>query len=308
MVAPLLTINPFKLYGETGVPVFAKLRLENQVESVVLDVVSPAHLRVHCHGGEAITAAVAETLQICCGATVVDPFRWQRCQANSSETEALALLPLCRTERTAKIMLDQVGGAYQRAIDDLRIDELLSWSNVGLHLVEPFRVAVAGLPNVGKSSLLNAMVGYERSIVDDSEGTTRDSVVVETALDGWHVSLVDTAGIRETEDVVEKCGVKQAVAMLNKVDLTIEVIDVTTEQQTDSIMPPSIQVLNKSDLVGNKKSEKFPNALRVSAVTGGGVAELIENVVKMLVPKYPLPGQGVPFTMEQVEALRGRRV
>ena len=100
------------------------------------------------------------------------------------------LLADARTERTAAILLDQYGGGLNRAIDGIvaaiesddtatstaRLDELLSRAAPGFHLVEPWRVVLAGPPNAGKSSLINTLVGYRRSIVHDTPGTTRDAV------------------------------------------------------------------------------------------------------------------------------------
>ena len=304
MLAPFLEIDPFFLYGAEKEPIFTRLRLENQAEEIVLHAVSPTCLRLHCHGGEAVIAAVTEAMQLC-GATVIDPFDWLKRQAMPIEAEARALLARCRTERTARIMLDQVGGAFRHLLEELRISELLRWSALGLHLVEPFRIALVGLPNAGKSSLLNALLGFQRSLVDDTPGTTRDFVVIETAFDGWPMMLIDTAGLRETTDPIEQAGVLQTTSILRSVDLTLEVIDATTGCRAEMLSPPSIPVLNKIDLVD--ATMDVEDAVRVSAVTGEGMETLMHRIVQSLVPESPPPGQGMPFTAEQVALLMSLR-
>ena len=94
------------------------------------------------------------------------------------------------------------GFAAGRSADAARqqIEALLSHAATGLHLVHPWQVVVAGRPNVGKSSLINAIAGYRRAIVHSTPGTTRDVVSVQTAMDGWPVEISDTAGLRETGD------------------------------------------------------------------------------------------------------------
>ena len=80
----------------------------------------------------------------------------------------------------------------------------------GRHLLTPFDVVLAGPANVGKSSLINALVGYNRAIVYDAPGTTRDVITAETAIDGWPVTLSDTAGLRDSDDPLEMAGVQTA--------------------------------------------------------------------------------------------------
>src|SRR5207237_636472 len=108
-----------------------------------------------------------------------------------------ALEPLSKapTVRTASIQLDQYRGAFARAVeaalaDPALIPELARFAPVGRHLVAPWAVAVVGPPNVGKSSLVNALAGYQRAVVSDVPGTTRDVVRTLVALDGWPVELI----------------------------------------------------------------------------------------------------------------------
>jgi tRNA U34 5-carboxymethylaminomethyl modifying GTPase MnmE/TrmE len=91
--------------------------------------------------------------------------------------------------------------------------------------VDPWRVAIVGRPNVGKSSLLNAIVGFERAIVHPTPGTTRDLVTARTAVDGWPVEFIDSAGIRSGRDAIESAGIEQARQAIESSDLALVVLD-----------------------------------------------------------------------------------
>src|SRR5690606_27241148 len=99
------------------------------------------------------------------------------------------------------------------------IADLLQTGQTARHLLTPWQVVLCGRPNVGKSSLINALVGYERTVVFDQPGTTRDVVSVETAIHGWPVIFSDTAGLRETESELEAAGIARARARLKQADL-----------------------------------------------------------------------------------------
>ena len=129
-----------------------------------------------------------------------------------------------------------------------------TWSDVGMHLTNPWRVAIGGPPNVGKSTLINALVGYQRAIAFDQPGTTRDVVTAMTAIDGWPVELSDTAGLRTSDEPLEQAGVQRRRAELRRADLTVLVFDLiqpwTSEiQQLCEGQRPSIVVHNKADLL-----------------------------------------------------------
>jgi tRNA modification GTPase len=200
--------------------------------------------------------------------------------------------------RTASILLDQAHGAYLRSASD---DEVLRRNvAVGRHLVEPWTVAIAGPPNAGKSTLLNALAGFSRSVVSPIPGTTRDAVSVSLAFDGWPVDLIDTAGVRETQDALELEGVARARQMIAASDLCLWVMDAT------GLLPQSVEIIaghlvlpiiNKCDLV-NVPDDVWPNAVRISAATGQGLAELASRIVQALVPSPPKPGEPVPYTPE----------
>ncbi len=145
-----------------------------------------------------------------------------------------------------KLVVEEIAG---------KVKKLLSTSDNGRILKEGISTVIVGKPNAGKSSLLNTLVGEERAIVTDIAGTTRDVLEEQIHLDGIVLNIIDTAGIRETDDVVEKIGVNKAKQYLNEADLVIYVVDSSTklDENDYEIMEllknrASVILLNKSDL------------------------------------------------------------
>jgi tRNA modification GTPase len=300
--APTNTILFGRWNGESG-------------EEVVVCRTDVEQVEIHCHGGLAAADAIVETLQAA-GASLED--------ANASlvrrargrlEADALAMLPHARTLRCAAILHDQACGAMREVLERIitsndialaELDTLISRSVIGRHLVEPFRVVIGGAPNVGKSSLVNALVGYQRAIVFDEPGTTRDAVTAVTALEGWPVELCDTAGMRDEAESVEQLGIERAVERLDAADCRVLVFDRSRPwTEADAAMlsqwPDALIVHNKADLSGNVTAR--PAGLAVSALSGEGIDALIAAIVERLVPIAPTPGIAVPISNEQVEAL-----
>lgn len=242
--------------------------------------------------------------------------------SDSIQANAQIALAAAVTTRTTAILLDQLNGALPTAVQgaiaaieaehwsaaDSVIRELLERREVGLHLTAPWRVVLVGAPNVGKSSLINALAGYDRAIVSPTPGTTRDVVTVTTAIDGWPMLLADTAGMRTTTDELESAGVELAQAALAAADLAIVVHDATAatssgEPWSVTGSPRVIHVRNKIDLL--TANDDFADAamLPVSAFTGEGIGELVTKIGQALVPNPPATSTAVPFMQEQIEAL-----
>ena len=183
-----------------------------------------------------------------------------------------------------------------RAIVDneyVEIDGLLKTSDNGRILKEGINTVIIGKPNAGKSSLLNVLVGSDRAIVTDIAGTTRDVLEEQINIGGITLNLVDTAGIRSTEDVVEKIGVKKAMEHANGADLIIYVVDssVALDDNDYEIMElikdkKVLVILNKADLAQVTTAEDIKKIMNCETVTISakqetGIEELEETVKNM---------------------------
>lgn len=168
---------------------------------------------------------------------------------------------------------------------------------LGHRLREGATVAIAGVANVGKSRLLNRLLGEERAIVTEVPGTTRDYLSGEITLSGIPVRLVDTAGLRETEDPVEREGVRRSREILAGADLALFLLDAgraaddgNRRAYAEVAGRPHLLLLNKSDLPPLETGEMFcgegrKGVIPVSAKTGEGVAGLLEAMARELVPE-----------------------
>jgi tRNA modification GTPase len=167
-----------------------------------------------------------------------------------------------------------------------RLQRLLSESRRGRLLREGFQVAIVGKPNVGKSSLFNALVGASRAIVTDIPGTTRDLLTEVIDLCGMRVTLVDSAGVRESDDPIEREGVLRSAHAAAVSDLILLVSDGSEElDEADAdvamqlIDTKVLNVLAKADL---GMVAELPNAVRVSAKTGYGMEVLARRILAAL--------------------------
>jgi tRNA modification GTPase len=140
-------------------------------------------------------------------------------------------------------------------------------------------VAICGKPNTGKSSLLNCLLGYDKAIVSDVAGTTRDAVEGTVEIDGVKFNLYDTAGVHESGDKIESIGIDKAESIVKSADVCVLVVDPTMDSDKEDERierlvqgRPTIKVVNKTDVL--KDYQKIPADVHTSAVTGDGVDKL----------------------------------
>lgn len=172
------------------------------------------------------------------------------------------------------------------AIEDMK--KLLEGANEGRIIRDGLKLAIIGKPNVGKSSLLNCLLKEKRAIVTDIPGTTRDIIEEFISLDGIPVKITDTAGIRETEDEVEKIGVEKSREKIDEADLVVLMLDSSRplEDEDREIIEnvkdkKYVVLMNKNDLekkISDEDIKELKNIIYISAKTGFGIDELKEKV------------------------------
>jgi tRNA modification GTPase len=309
------------------------------LDEIILYRAAADAFEVNCHGGPAAVEAVCRRLAAL-GLERVGPDRLLEFEgAALLERDARRLLASARTPLAARILLDQLNGALARALVAIAADLeagrtadadramatlLARWHSCGRFLAEAPRVALAGRPNAGKSTLLNRLLGADRVLTSAAPGTTRDVVEADAALEGAPVVLVDTAGLHEAREGVERESVVRARREAAAAPLVVYLLD-AAEGATDAdraalavLGPRALAVWNKSDLT------RFPEpaaeaaghvprlgtsapALRVSALRGDGVDALGRLILARLGWKQPQPGSAVPFTPAQAAALDAAR-
>ncbi len=206
---------------------------------------------------------------------------------------------------------------------ETEITQLLATAERGTLLRQGLNVAIIGQPNVGKSSLLNAWSGQDRAIVTDLPGTTRDVVESQLVVRGIPVQLLDTAGIRQTEDVVEKLGVERSYRLAQEADLLVLVISATVgwTDAEDAILAaiergstaaakprPMIAVINKIDLapaLAVQIPDRIQFVVEAVASTGQGLSELEAAVEQIAYQGHiqPDPGSEIAINQRQQAAL-----
>ena len=214
---------------------------------------------------------------------------------------------------------EQIAAALEAS--DRTLSGLLATAQRGRLLKAGVRTAIVGRPNAGKSSLLNALAGYERAIVTDIPGTTRDTVEESVLCGGVLLRLIDTAGIRETDDTVERLGVERSRAALESADLALAVADgadLTPEdeavQALASRCPRWIAVYTKKDLgagglpaAGPQWANPPAAAVRLSSVTGEGIDALEAAVAELFPTGEPHKAGSLLTDARQEDAVRRAR-
>ena len=183
------------------------------------------------------------------------------------------------------VTIDKIKNEIDSIEEDL--DRIIENSNKGKVITNGINVAIIGRPNVGKSSILNKLIEEDKAIVTDIPGTTRDIVEASFNLNGIIFNLVDTAGIRETEDIVEKIGVEKSKEALNKADLVILVLNNNEHLTKEDEQLLEISKDKKRIIVVNKRDlptvleVKDKNIIYTSAVKNDGVEDLINKINEM---------------------------
>lgn len=193
-------------------------------------------------------------------------------------TEMLALLEASIDFPDEDDAPDRVDGPVLEKLNGMRSDliDALADGNITERIRDGFKIAILGKPNAGKSTLLNQLAKRDAAIVTDIPGTTRDVVEVRLVLGGYLVWISDTAGLRETEDVVEAEGVRRALKVAEEADLRLWIFDAREAFESDQVQPGDLVISNKADLVDPKSVSR--ETLPISAKSGDGV-DVIESAI-----------------------------
>jgi tRNA modification GTPase len=184
---------------------------------------------------------------------------------------------------------------FTRTLDEMitSLERLAESYKFGRVVESGIKVALIGRPNVGKSSLFNALLGRDRAIVTTVPGTTRDTLTERISVKGIPAELIDTAGLRESEDFVERLGVERTRSAASDADFVIGVVDITDENVDEDIElfeshPPHLIALNKSDLdprLGDAqliRLKEVAATLSVSALNSEGIDDLLDHVYGLI--------------------------
>lgn len=275
-------------------------------------------VEISCHGGRATVERIFRALGAA-GARRATPEELLERGVHTKaldriRAEAWRLLPPARTELAARVLLDQAEGALSRAIQKAQgtaeeVSRLRETAALGTALVCPRRVVLSGRPNVGKSTLLNALVGRDRAIVSPEPGTTRDPVRAVGALAQVPLEFVDTAGVEIPRDAIEGEAIDRTWEALSEADLVVFLFEAQAGPGEEEFRlfeklagRRVLAVLNKIDRAPQAPGP--PGACRISALTGEGLQELGRRILSALGidPRHE-PGSPVVFTPRQERLL-----
>ena len=270
-------------------------------------------VEISCHGGMLVTDRLLKRLYRC-GASPAEPGEFTKrafLNGRMDLTQAEAVMDVISAGSDLKDSLVHVLAHIEAYIDfpdedispdtasgllarlrsmEEKLSGLLRTAEGGRLLREGIRTAIAGPPNVGKSSLLNTLLGYDRAIVSNIAGTTRDTVEESIQLAGLALRLIDTAGVRESSDVIEQAGITRTNRALETADLVLEVADASAPRTeafpTAARTAPRLLILNKCDLGIHPDWEAVPG-IRFSCATGAGRKELEEAIVRAFASSLP---------------------
>ncbi|MBI4563617.1 MAG: 50S ribosome-binding GTPase [Planctomycetes bacterium] len=237
-------------------------------------------VEISCHGGTAAPRALLARL----GVPLMPAERLyadavRRRAMDRTRAEARLHLTQALTVRAAGMLLAQAEGALARAVARMRTpadaERLLATAAIGRKLVEPPRVVLAGPPNAGKSTLFNALARQDRAFVSDTPGTTRDPVEETVAMNGFPVRLVDTAGLAEAPEGLERVAVQRSREALASAALTVWVRDA----RVPGLPASGVRAANKTDV---PEARAARGEIPISARTGAGLDRLRRAIARAL--------------------------
>ncbi len=302
---------------------FGHLR-KPQGEEAVLCRTGPQAVEIHCHGGPQVVQALVAALKQQ-GIAPASPEQWLRKQAPCGPArEALQWMLQATTEPMARLLWHQAQLAWPRWLTQARqalaqsdwprlndlAQEVLAWEQFARHLVEPWQVVLAGRPNAGKSTLLNALAGFQRAVVHARPGTTRDVVQQSVALGGVPMRLSDTAGWRSSGDSLEQEGIRLARRQWQQADLVLVVLDRSRRWGAeDERFLQAVQAQNQRLLLVRNKCDLpaaggHPPGVEISALARQGLDELQRAILHHLVPRWPELHQALPLTPQHAQLLQ----
>lgn len=210
----------------------------------------------------------------------------------------------------------------KKRLNDIQtqVEQIFTAAQQGNLLQEGINIVLVGAPNVGKSSLLNQLVEDDVAIVTEIPGTTRDTIQRTITLEGIPVHIIDTAGLRETNDIVEQKGIERTHAAIKTANMVIRLVDSSQQQpdindQASNYIPtgkPQITVFNKIDLLNeNAKIENEKNSIEIhlSAKTGEGIELLRKKILEIAGWQFNLGGEGLFMARQRhLEALKQAQI
>ena len=308
------------------------------LDEVVLECVELGHLQtfaVNCHGGAIASRRVLDALAGEGAERVSVPellARRQRMERfDRIRREAAELLPAAPTRLAVRVVLDQYHGALSDVLAGIRktVDSGADWEEVrkelerlietarfGRGLFEHARVVIAGRPNVGKSTLANVLLRFDRMIIHRTPGTTRDTIEEVFSIRGVPFLLVDTAGLGEARCIVEQESVRRGREEITRADVLVLVFDGASPLRQedhqlleDAPMRRTVPVINKCDLPRVVASDEISSKLRsapveIAAAHGMGIQALEDRILDTAYPKRPDEGGAVVFTERQERHIR----
>lgn len=312
---------------------YGRWQAHDYQEDLVVTRLDELHFEIHSHGGLAAPQAILDHLRSAgCRILSLDEAA-QRVFGRGTQAAAAIAASQASTARIAVLLQWQIQGALQQALESLiqaledsgtekstldrQLTDLLETYRYGRWTETPASVVIAGPPNAGKSSLVNALLGFTRSLVFDRPGTTRDVVESTTVIDGWPVTLTDTAGQRlKTQDPLEQQGIERGLRAMQSADLVIALRPAT------DLMSSSPSSTPLDDLLANDSSKCIPvwskldrvtesiippHQIATSVITGAGISTLMSAIAKRLSAQFTDAPHPVLFSQHQFQLVSQAR-